>query len=442
MQKNVIIVGGGPAGIEAAKTVALAGGKATLISNGPIGGRAGWHSLLPSKVWLSTADALGMIQGASSLGLTTKSAEPDIGKVLSRIQTLTESWSQAQAEGLRQLGVVLISGSASFKDESTIVVQDKDGKTKKLAADAVIVASGSVPIFPANMKPDGKRIIAPRFAKALQALPKSIIVVGGGVTGCEFVYLFNRVGIQVTWIVDEYGVLPTYHDEVGHALAEALAEQGIQVVAGQTASQIDVQSDGVRVILANGMTFNAEMAFLAIGRKPDVADLNLAAAGVAEMDVDCYGRIPNTPIYLAGDVTGAPMVANRAMAQARVAGLHAVMGEGIRPFQPQSIIAATYTEPQAAQVGDVSEQYGVVRVPYTAVLKANLTPEANGFLCLTYSKDNHTVKGAFAFGSHAADLLSPVAVAIQQEATLADLAMIFPAHPTLSELVFVAARSV
>ena len=130
------------------------------------------------------------------------------------------------------------------------------------------------------------------------------------------------------------------------------------------------------------------------------------------------------------------------MAQARVAALHALGVEGIRPYQPQTVITATYSDPQVAQVGDVGRGNAEVRVEYTAVLKSSLLPQQSGFLILTYNPENRVVMGAAAFGHHAADLLAPVAVAIQQAATVDDLAAIYPAHPTLSELVFTAARTV
>ena len=447
MSKQIVIIGGGPAGIEAAREAAKAGGQVTLVSNTPLGGRAGWHSLSPSKVWLATADALGLFAEADTLGLHPADGQPHPAGILARIREITTAWNAAQAAELRELGVKLVTGTAVFTNPNQLAVEDKDGNvTVTLAAGAFIVATGSVPRFPPQMKPDGKRVIAPRFAKHLSAIPRSIVVVGGGATGSEFAYLFHRVGAAVTWIVDDQGVLPSFRPDVGRFLAETLARQGVKLVAGQRAQRIDREEEQVSVLLADGAAYEAEMAFLAIGRTPDLAGINLAAAGLAEEGVpalDEYGRTPNPSIYIIGDAAGDPMIANRAMAQARIAARHA-LGAATPPYRPETVVAATYTEPQAAQVGHVTPSANIetVRLPFTAVLKARLLAHNEGFVELAYEKDSLRVMGATAVGPHAADVLAPVALALEKEATIADLAAIYPAHPTLSELVFMAARTV
>lgn len=446
MQKKIIVIGGGPAGIEAAKQAAMAGGAVTLISNSPIGGRAGWHSLLPSKVWLAAADALGFMQEVATLGVTANTAVSDTDAILNRIQQVATQWNTNQLAQLQQLGVHIKTGTASFIDKNEIAITFEDTSVEKVRGDAIIIASGSVPIFPSQMKPDGKTIIAPRFAKALQTLPKSIVVVGGGVTGTEFAYLFQRMGVQVKWIVDQYGVLPSFASEVGEALSTVLVKQGIELIIGQSATQIEKQESGVQVALDDGQVIAAEMAFLAIGRKPDLSGLNLEALDVDPTDapalLDEYGRLPNANIYIIGDASGGPMVVNRAMAQARVASLHALQPEKTRPFQPQTVIITTYTSPQAAQVGDLSinAQHKTAHLAYHNTLKPVLVAEEDGFITLIYHQKEKTILGAYAVGAHAADLLAPIAIAIQQQVTLDDLASIYPAHPTLSELVFAAAR--
>ncbi|HFQ93401.1 MAG TPA: NAD(P)/FAD-dependent oxidoreductase, partial [Anaerolineae bacterium] len=357
MSKHIVIIGGGPAGMEAAREAVRTGGRGTLVSNTPLGGRAGWHSLSPSKVWLATADALGLFAEADALGLHPADGQPHLEGILARIQAVTTAWNREQAEELQELGVEVVTGTAVFTHPNKLAVKDKAGSvTATLTADAFIVAAGSVPRFPPQMKPDGKRVIAPRFAKHLQAIPRSIVVVGGGATGSEFAYLFNRVGAAVTWIVDDQGVLPSFRPDVGRFLAEALARQGVKLVAGQMAQRIDRDEEKVSVVLADGAAYEAEMAFLAIGRNPDLAGINLAAAGLGGDGVpvlDEYGRTPNPAIYIVGDAAGDPMIANRAMAQARIAARHA-LGAATPPYRPETVVAATYTEPQAAQVGRVT----------------------------------------------------------------------------------------
>jgi len=447
--KNIIVIGGGPAGIEAARTAASTGQKVIIVSDAPLGGRAGWHSLLPSKVWLTAADTLGLLAGTYALGLEPVDSVINRQQVLARIKQVKEAWNQSQKAELAALDVEIVTGLASFVTEDSIDVHDPDGKLiQTLTADAFIVTTGSVPRFPPNLKPDGKRVIAPRFASHLKGLPKSMVVIGAGPTGCEFAYLFNRVGVDVTWIVDDLGVLPQMHPDAGKALGLALVRQGVRMVQGQFADRIERDDDGITAVLQDGSRYSAEMAFVAIGRMPDWGRLNLVAAGLqpenGHVAVDGYGRCQtNLKIYLAGDVDGGWMIANKAMAQARIAAKSAA-SVSTSPYNPNNIVLATYTEPQVAQVGEVrsGERVSHVRVPYSAVLKAHLLPEGEGFVELTYRESDRRLLGGLAVGTHAADLLTAVALAIHLKADIDALADIFPAHPTLGELVFMAARSV
>lgn len=448
MSKKIIIIGGGPAGVDAAEAAAKAGAQVTVVSNAPIGGRAGWHSLLPSKVWLTTADSLALFSAAGELGMTgLDELNLTLPAIVERIREVKKSWNTQQKEKLARLGVQFVPGTARFESADTIKVIHEEGEEPlALQADAFIVTTGSVPVFPPTMKPNGKTIIAPRFASALTALPDSIVVVGGGATGSEFVYLFNRLGLAVTWIVDQFGILPDFDPEAGQFIADTLAKRGVNLVVGQMASHIDQTGAGIEVVLADGSRHTAEMAFLAIGRKPDVAALNLEGAGLSlengTVMVDEYGRSAQPHIYLAGDVTGPPMIANKATAQAWVAGQHAA---GLLPATcpPEAIIAAIYTEPQAAQVGALSgDNVKTSRVAYAASMKSHLLPEGAGFVKLAYDGHTNRILGAVAVGHHAADVIAPTAVAIRAGLTMQEFGALYGAHPTFSELAFAVARQV
>ena len=249
--KRVVIIGGGPAGIEAARTAASAESDqvhVTLITDGPLGGRAGWHSLVPSKVWLATADTYGLLSEAQEMGVRIGSKPlVDEGTVLRRIHEVSTIWNARQEDILQKLGVEIITGIGSLAGPQQVMVADPNGKTETIQAEAIILASGSVPRFPAEMKPDGVRILAPRFAGHIKKLPASIIVVGAGATSSEFVYLFNRLGVQVTWIVDEYGVLPAFDPEGGQYLLEVMRQRGVEVVQPEMALRIETEDEGVAV---------------------------------------------------------------------------------------------------------------------------------------------------------------------------------------------------
>lgn len=444
MTRKIIIVGGGPAGIEAAKAAARAGSQVTLITEGPVGGRAGWHSLLPSKVWLTAADTAGLV--AESPGLKTGDNRSDPAAIVAEIQAVKEKWNDQQIEDLKALDVEIVNGVASFESPQQLVVKDEeDQEVTRIHGQAIILSSGSVPFFPPGLRPNGKNILAPRFASKLDPLPESVIVIGAGATGSEFTYLFNRLGVEVAWIVDPYGVLPSFAPQAGQLLADILARRGVKIVEDQFAGGIEQTEGGVMVLTSKDERYQAAMAFVAIGRKPDLSRLNLEAAGLAVAagqapQVDAYGQTTVKGLYAVGDAAGPPMVANRAMAQARVAGLHAA-GANPAPFRPETVIAAIYTEPQVAQVGAVTgEGIETVQIPFKTGLKTLLLPEEEGFVALAYNPERQ-VTGGVAVGPHSADVLAPVALAIQLNARLDDMAGLYPAHPTISELAFLAARA-
>ncbi|MFV9506017.1 MAG: dihydrolipoyl dehydrogenase family protein [Oscillochloridaceae bacterium umkhey_bin13] len=449
MIRRVAVIGGGPAGIEAASAAARTGARVTLISEGPLGGRAGWDSLLPSKVWIGAADLLGTIDTTAGRGLVGHGPhEVSPALVRNRIQATANAWSAEAGSRLASLGVEVLQGQAAFTAPGALQVQTAaDQPPRLLEAEAVIIATGSVPRFPPGLRPDGKRVLAPRFMSSLDSLPPDIIVVGGGVTGSEFVSLFSRLGVRVTWLVGPAGVLPQFYPDAGQALVLALALRGVTVRIGAPATQLEIHEAGVTVNCADGSSATAAMAFLALGRTPDLQRLNLSMLDLqpqadGTLVVDSYGRTIIPGVYAVGDAAGGPMLANRAMAQGWIAGQHAA-GLTVAPYRPETIIHAVYTDPELAQVGvldDPAEALLRVRAPQSDALKAHLFGETEGWIELSYNAKDRRVRGGVAVGPHAADLLAPVALAISLGATIDQLGTVFAANPAISELVFLTAR--
>lgn len=443
MSKEIVVIGGGPAGIEAAREAVKLGLRVTLVSAGPVGGRAGWHSLLPSKVWLAAAEGVQEVAAVSADGVVPWGPK----SILARLAEVKQGWNAQAQQELDALGVPVLNGMASFASPNLLQVQDGEGRISASFSEMpVIVASGSVPVFPPGLKPDGKRVIAPRLLSKLDEMPSRIVVIGAGATGCEAAYMFNALGVAVTWIVDQFGILPQFQQEAGEALGEALSRQGVQIAAGQMVKTLERKEDKVTAVLMNGERCEADMAFVAVGRRPDWDGLNLPAAGVesaadGRIHVDGYGRSANPLLYLVGDADGGVMTANKAQAQGRIA-VRYIAGAMVSPFDMATLIQPVYTDPQVAQVGNVSGGAGtaVVGVSYSESLKSHILLEGAGFLQLLYGEEDGRILGAVAVGPHAADVLSPVAAAIKLEGCIDDLAAIYGAYPALTELPFIAAR--
>jgi dihydrolipoamide dehydrogenase len=343
-----------------------------------------------------------------------------------------------------------MSGKARLAGPSRVVVARDGAADTTVAFEKAIIASGSLPIFLPEVKPDGRRILAPRVAGNLAEWPEHLIMIGGGVTGAEFAYFFSRMGCRVTWVTDQPAILPRTDVDLAAALEKSLAARGVSILKSAPVAAAQADEKGVQVALHDGRHLDGSHAFIAIGRRPDLADLDLASAGIEHGDqgvvVDGYCRTTCPTIYAVGDAAGPPFVANRAMAQARVAARHA-LGQQPRAFRPDAVVEATFTSPQLATVG-LSEMQAastgldviVRRFGFADTLKARLTGAPQGVVKIIAAAKDGRILGGGAFGAHAADILTPVALAIANDMLLDDLAALFPAYPTISALGFIAAR--
>lgn len=450
MSKRLVIIGGGSVGVHAALEAARSGAEVTLISEGEIGGRTTWDSLVPSKVLLTAADTLLDARYAPHRGVNVTAKAAGVAELMERIRQRAQQWGEMQKEALQQAGVQVVYGIASFVNPHTVKVQTEQGDEQQIPFDAAIIATGSVPIFPPSMKPDGKRILAPRFMSVLQSLPKHIILVGGGVTGSEFAYLFRMLGSQVTIVTDMPRLLPRADDEISQALEHAFQQMGIEVLLSSPVESVTATDGGVQVRLMDGRTLESSHAFIAIGRRADLSRLNLEATGLSippqGIPLNEYLQSPVPHLYAVGDAAGPPFTLNRGWAQARVAVRHA-LGLPTPRFRPELVVEAVYTQPQVAQVG-ITERQAIqqerrvnsLRAEYAVNLKAQLLGETEGFVKLVVEEATGKLLGGSAIGSHAADVLAPLATAMALGGTVETLASLYPAHPTIVEMLHEAAR--
>lgn len=447
---NLVIIGAGPAGITAALEAGRQGLDVSIISSEGIGGRAAWHSLLPSKIYLTLADYSAESQRYAAAGLIENVPILSLDQTKKSIKEKSIEWHQQLQAEIDALGIRTITGKATFQDPASLLVATQEGSVEIFRFDRAIIASGSIPVFFPRIKPDGIHILAPRFAGALKEWPKHVVVIGGGVTGGEFAYLFSQMGSEVTWVTDLDQFLPRVDTDISAILEDNFRQMGITMIKRATVTGVIRDMGGVVVTLAGGQALSASHAFIAIGRKPDIGELNLEKAGIKHgpegilVDSLCRTNIPN--IYAAGDTTGAPFTANRGMAQARIAALSAA-GKDVRPYDPRTVVEAVYTEPQLAQVGLTEQQantalisYTVQKGAYQSVLKNHLPGTQPGMIKLLSDPSSGRILGAAAIGQQAAEVMSMAALAILGGLTSETLAGLFPATPTYGEVLSAAVR--
>lgn len=450
MAHRLVVIGGGPVGVAGAALAARRGAEVTLVSEGEIGGRATWDSLLPSKVLLAAAGLVRALSEAAHAGVNTAPPRVSLPAVMARIRSMSADSSARDGERLRQAGVRVVHGLGRFVGPGRLRVEREGEPPQEIPFDRALVATGSVPIFPPGLKPDGHRILAPRFASLMEEVPAEIVIIGGGVTGTEFAHAFHALGARVVIVTDQPTLLPRVDEDVSRELETRFREAGIDVRLSSPCQDATVTGDRVRVRMSGRATVEGSHAFVAVGRRPDLDRLGLDALG-ARVDrgvvaADEYGETSVPGVFVAGDASGPPFTVNRGIAQARVA-IARAMGAAVEPFDPLPVIEAVYTEPEVARVGLIEREaraqgrrIRVVRVDYRDLLKARLLRETEGFAKLLVDAESGAVLGASAVGAHAADALLPIAAAIAGGLDAARFASMSPAHPTLGEITAEAAH--
>ncbi|MFO0683107.1 MAG: NAD(P)/FAD-dependent oxidoreductase [Sandaracinus sp.] len=453
---KIVVVGGGPAGVAAAVEAARTGAGVTLVSESAIGGRATHASLVPSKVLLHAAEAR---RARRAQGLASPAD-------LAAIHAETESLAKARADRMRlalaDAGARVVEGVARFVSPKELEVTAAGGATRTLPFDAAIVAAGSEPRFPPGFfgeagKPDGHFVFAPRHVRAMLELPKTLLVIGGGATGAEHAYAFQAMGVEVTWILDELGILPRFDRELADSLGDVLMERGIKIVHGKRVlSVVHDPKQGVLAKLDGGRTYSAERAFVALGRKADTARLGLAELGVTlaedgTIPVDGFGVSALPSIYVVGDATAGGQSSARAEATGWTAGRHATR-RPVDPVVPSTLVEAVYTSPELAYVGlspggatRRGVPYDLLTSDFASSLRATFDgagrdPHARGLLRVVTEPEGGKILGATAIGPHAAEVLAPIAVALRLGARARDLAHVFLPSPSYGEIATAALR--
>lgn len=456
---DVVVIGGGPAGISAASEAARGGGDVLLVEEAVVGGRADQGSLLPSKIWLHAAAR--RIAAKRPRALATRDDVLAVQRDIAHHLALSRERAERT---LSDAAVRRLAGAARFLDAHTLEVTS--GTTKRVVGfDHAIVATGSVPRVPegflaAGTSPDGETIALPRHLRTLTALPPSALVIGAGATGAELVCLLDAFGVEVTWLVDELGILPRFDRDIASSLGDVLFERGVKVVHGKRTTSVGVRTEAaadvrVEAKLEGGRTYAAAMGFLAIGRTPDTSRLGLPAAGVeltaqGHVVVDEGQRSSIPHILAVGDIVEGPYSASRATAQGLVAA-RAARGAAFVPVDARFVVEVAYTEPPIAKVGVAHGQLGEHHIPFEArsvefdaSLRARLRgvgqdPHTRGLLRVVLD-ERSVIRGATAIGPEAPELVSAITIAMRGEIPATELETLALASPSFLELVSIAAR--
>ncbi|OBG31546.1 NAD(P)H-quinone dehydrogenase [Mycolicibacter heraklionensis] len=460
-----MIVGGGPAGYEAALVAAAKGPEAvtvTVVDSDGIGGACVLWDCVPSKTFIASSGVRTELRRAPHLGFDIHftDAEIELNQIHERVKSLAAAQSDDVRTQLLNSGVEVIAGRGELIDAESglarhrVRVTEHGGGQRVLDADVVLIATGASPRTLPGAEPDGERILTWRQLYDLHTLPEHLIVVGSGVTGAEFANAYTELGVKVTVVASRDRVLPHEDPDAARVLETVFAERGVTLVKNARAASVTrtgAPSNGVLVTMADGRTVAGSHALMTVGSVPNTSGLGLERVGVAlapgdYLQVDRVSRTSVPGIYAAGDCTGLLPLASVAAMQGRIAMYHA-LGEAVAPIRLRTVAAAVFTRPEIAAVGVPQSQIDDGTVPARTVMlplqtnaRAKMSRMRYGFLKLFCRPATGTVIGGVVVAPIASELILPIALAVQNRITVADLAQTLAVYPSLSGSLTEAAR--
>ena len=450
---HFVIIGGGPAGTQAATVAARLGVRVTIVERDVVGGAADLWDCIPSKAMIATGGAMSYLARSGGMGLVPVEPELDLERLRQRIGSVTTRIQHATQGILESQRVRILRGTGRLAGPHRVVAETAEG-LHELEAGAVLLATGSRPRIPDWAGVDGDRVLTTRDAYPPKELPAHLVVIGSGVTGVEFVHMFSSLGSDVTLVVSRQQVLPGKDPEVAAVLEQDFSERGVRLLKGARATRIVREADGVTVHCDDGRSAQGSHALLAIGSVPCSADLGLDSAGV---EVDERGYVPVdrhcqtnvAHIYAAGDLSGKLPLSSVAAMQGRKVAEHVAVGHTVahRHLNYDKAPSAIFTEPEIADVGLAEadafaegRKVRVTKVPFAATARALIDDDARGFVKIVSDPATGVVLGGSIVGRNAAELISVVALAVTAGLRVHDIAESMLVHPSLAEAIADAAE--
>lgn len=443
---DLAIIGAGPGGYVAAIRAAQLGAKVALIEKDNLGGVCLNRGCIPTKALIASAHALNLVRRAGDFGVSVNSSKvfADMPRIQERKNNIVTQLRNGIAALIKSNGIELIKGTAVFAGPGKILVGGNPVDAKN-----ILIATGSEWIEIDNLICDGKIICTSDEALSWTEIPKRLVIVGGGVIGCEFACMMRALGSEVTIVEATSSILPPVEKAISRLLARQMKGMGIKIHTDTKVQESKVVGDAVHATLLSGEVLAADRLLVAVGRRPVFAGLNLDAAGINLNDknfirVDEYLRTTAKNVYAIGDCIGGPMLAHAASNEG-IAAVQNIFDEK-KPYDSVVCPSPIFTTPEIGTVGLTSEElermgapFQTGRFPYAANGKAVCDGETGGQAVVLVS-DTGNILGVHIFGKDATVLVAEAALAMKNGLTVDELAQTIHAHPTLSEVVWEAAE--
>ena len=443
MECDVVVLGGGPGGYTAAIRAAQLGAKVFCVEQEPeLGGTCLRVGCIPTKAWVQTAHALheardtfpklGAIVGEPTLDFAAANAWKD---------GVVKQMTGGVAQLFKANGVEWVKGRGQFTGPNTLAVEGGEEITFKGA----IVATGSFPVRPPIPGLDSPRCVDSTGLLSQTEIPRRLVVLGGGIIGCEFASIFNRFGSEVTVIEMLPALIPQEDADAAKELAKALGKRGVALHLGKQCSAVEDSGSGLVVRFGDGESVEADLMLVAVGRAALVDGIGLEAASVQferkGIATDDHRRTSAAHIYAVGDCAGHWQLAHTAFREGEVAAENACGHEAM--VNARAVPRPIYTDPEIAGVGlteaQAREQYGddvaVGTFPWVANARAVMQAETTGWVKSIHETKYGELLGLVMVGPHVTDMIEVGVVALDSESTVETVGDGMAPHPTLSEAI-------
>ncbi len=441
MNVDVAVLGGGPAGYTAAIRAAQLGGKVACIEQEQaLGGTCLRVGCIPTKAWVQTAHAIHDARETfAKLGVSVGEPTLDFGAAAAWKDAVVGQMTGGVASLFKANGVEWVKGKGRFTSPKAFTVEGGE----EVAFESAIVTTGSFPMRPPIPGLDSPRCVDSTGLLAQTEVPRRLVILGGGIIGCEFASIFDRFGTEVTVVEMLPSLIPAEDEDAAKELAKAFGKRGITLHLGKQCTQVDDHGDHLTVHFGEGETVDCDLMLVSVGRAALVDGIGLEEAGVefdrSRIATDGHRRTNVPHIYAAGDVAGYWQLAHTGFREGEVAaenamGHEATVGE---PAVPRPI----YTDPEIAGVGlteaQARELHGdavvVGRCPWLAIARAVMSGDTTGWIKTIHESQYGQLLGVAIVGPHATDLIGEAVVALDAESTIETIADGVAPHPTFAE---------
>lgn len=454
-QFQLTVIGGGPGGYSAALRAAALGLKTLLVEKENLGGTCLNHGCIPTKSLIHSASLYRKFKDSSTFGISAREISFDYGKIYERKCAVVENLVEGLEGLLKRSGVTVWKGQAELLSANQGRVNLPDGVPRNFETEKLIIATGSSEVVPSVPGVDLPGVLYSQEALALNELPASIVVIGGGVIALEMASIFVSFGVAVT-IVQRSILLRREDREIVRRLTPYLRRQGIKIMTGTALREISPCREGGLTLTVAGARgeekLSAEKVLVAVGRRPAFGGLDLAAVGInySERGIETDAQMATNVagVYAVGDVAHPGyFLAHTAMHQGIVAAENVAGGSA--SFSGRAVPGCIFTNPELARVGFTEEEakekgiaVNVGKFPFSANGKAFLQGEGDGVVKIIADAEKGRVLGMHILGPHASDLIQEGTLAVASGTKVSDLVGLIHPHPTLSETIWEASLAV